>query len=479
MPPPSNPFREWFGIDQAMLSRVFGVLTANGADIADVYFQHRRTTVLEMQEGVIKRADTDVLQGVGLRVVNGDRTGYGFTEELTLPAMMAAARVAAEAVSGNARVPPSGFLAAPTGKLYVVEVPWSDVAAERKVAILERLDGRVRAADPAVESVRISWLDVDERVLVATLDGRLVGDERPMTRLAIRATASRDGRQASGFANIAARDDVTWYTDARIDRLARDAVDRALIRFDAVPAPTGEMPVVLAAGTSGILLHEAIGHAFEADFADDGVSGYADRIGDRVADPGITLVDQGNLPGERGALNYDDEGTPSGRTVLVENGVLRSFVHDLMTARHSGVAPTGTGRRESYRFAPLPRMTCTFIENGPHNREEIVASIDRGIIAETFTTGQTEIGEGGFSFAVDTGWMVENGRISAPVRDCRLSGTGTDVLLGMSMAADDGRMDSGGWTCGKKGQQVPVSHGMPTVLVSSLTVTCAEDSHPA
>lgn len=468
--PPVDPFLAWFGVDEALVSRVFSVLTTNGAAAADIYFQYRRETVLEMQEGIVTRADSQLLQGVGMRVIAGAHTGYAYTEDLTLPAMENAARVAAGAMTGNPRASARGLAASPPGGLYVVEVPWSEVATEQKVALLERLDRQARAADPAVDAAVISWSDVDERVTIATLDGRLVGDERPMTRLALRVSAGRNGRRESGFANIAARAGLAWYTDERIDRLARAAVDRALLRFDAVQAPTGDMPVVLAAGSSGILLHEAVGHAFEADFNEDGASHYAGRLGEQIADHNVTLVDQGTLPRERGALNYDDEGTACRRTVLVRNGVLESWLHDSLTARRAGVPSTGSGRRESYRFMPMPRMTCTFIEDGPHTREEIIAAVDRGVIAETYTTGKVQVGAGGFTFAVDTGWLVEDGRVTAPVRDFRLAGIGADALSGVTMVGNDSRMDSGGWTCGKKGQQVPVSHGMPTVLVSSLGV---------
>ena len=468
--PPANPFLAWFGIDEAVSSRVFARLAAGGADSADLYFQHRRETTLEMQEGVVTRADSQILQGVGLRVVDGERTGYAFTEDLSVPAMENAARIAAGSISDHPGVPPADFVASPPGRLYVVERPWSQVATAQKIALLERLDRQARAADPSVESVVISWSDIDERVTVATLDGRLVGDERPMTRLAVRVSAKRNGREETGFANVAARAGVAWYSDDRIDRLAREAVDRALVRFDAVRAPVGDMPVVLAAGSSGILLHEAIGHAFEGDFAEEGDSHYAGRMGEKIADGSVTLVDQGTLPGERGSLNYDDEGTACGRTVLVDKGVLSSWLHDSLTARRAGVSPTGSGRRESYRFPPMPRMTCTFVEDGPHTRDEIIAAVDRGVIAESFTAGQVRAGEGGFTFAVSTGWLVEGGRITAPLRDFNLAGIGADALSGITMVANDGRMDSGGWTCGKKGQQVPVSHGMPTVLVSSLQV---------
>jgi TldD protein len=269
---------------------------------------------------------------------------------------------------------------------------------------------------------------------------------------------------------VAARREIGWYTEQRLLAIAREAVDRAMILFDARRPPEGEMPVILAAGTSGVLLHEAVGHGFEADFNRAGSSAYSDMLGRKVAAPLVTLVDQASLPGERGALNYDDEGNTAGRTVLVENGVARSYLHDTISAAQYGVKPTGSGRRQSFRFAPMPRMSCTFLEAGPHSREEIIAAVDRGIIAETFTTGQVQLGAGDYTFNVKNGWLVERGRVTAPVRDIILAGNGPELLQRITMVADDARLDAGGWTCGKNGQYVPVSQGMPTVLVAQMAV---------
>jgi TldD protein len=291
-----------------------------------------------------------------------------------------------------------------------------------------------------------------------------------MTRLSAQLAATRNGETQSGFSNIAAREEFSWYTNERVDRMVQEAVDRTLILFDAVRPPAGEMPVILAAGTSGILLHEAIGHAMEADFNRKGTSIYSDMIGKKVAEPFVTMVDQGTLPKERGALNYDDEGNACGRAVLVEKGVLRSYLHDTISARQYGVATTGSGRRESYRHTPLPRMTCTFMDDGPHTREEIIAAVPRGIIAETYTNGQVQLGAGDYTFYVKNGWLVEGGKVTAPRRDATITGNGPETLSQIAMAANDKTLDTGGWTCGKFGQLVPVSQGMPTVLVSHLTV---------
>lgn len=470
-PLPDEPFLQWFGIDPPALSRVFAVMTARGADFADIYLQHRRETVLKMDEGIVSRADTRIDQGAGLRVVAGDRSGFAFTENLTPEALRLAAREAAEALTGTALVsPPGNYETAPEGDLYRIAVPWSDIGADRKLPIVERLDRQARSADPAVDRVSISWSDVDERVTIASHDGRLVGDQRPMTRLSVQVTVTRGGRSEHGFANVSARDGIDFYTDSLVDQLAQEAVNRALVRFDAQSVTSGNMPVILAAGTSGILLHETIGHAFEADFVQDGVSQYSGSMHERIADASVTLVDQGTMPHERGALNYDDEGNACRRNVLVENGTLRSYLYDTRTARRAAVSTTASGRRESYRFEPIPRMTCTYLENGPRTREEIIASVDLGVIAETYTAGQVEPGRGEFSFRVATGWLVENGRITAPVSDFRVAGDGPETLRAITMVANDGRMDSGGWTCGKKRQRVPVSQGMPTVLVSSMAI---------
>jgi TldD protein len=469
-PTPENPFMAWFGIDEATIARVMAELTANGADTADLYFQHQRSNNLSMEDGIVSSANSGISQGVGLRVVIGEQTGYAFTEDLTLPSMLAAARTAAAVANGSAVVAPQAFNPLKTGDLYTTELPWSDVGIDQKLPILKHVDAQARKADPAVQKVSVNWADADDRVLIATLDGHLITDHRPMTRLTALVTATRDGETQSGYSNIAARQDFSWYTEERINKMVGEAVDRTLILFEAKRPPAGEMPVILAAGASGILLHEAIGHGMEADFNRKGTSIYSDMIGKKVAEPFVTIVDQGTIPRERGALNYDDEGNKCGRTTMVEKGVLRSYLHDSISSRQYKVGTTGSGRRQSYQYAPMPRMTCTFMEDGPHTKEEIVAAVDRGIIAETYTNGQVQIGAGDYTFYVKNGWLVEGGRITAPIKDVNIIGNGPESLKRISMVANDARLDTGGWTCGKNGQMVPVSQGIPTVLVSSMTV---------
>jgi TldD protein len=467
---PINPFLAWFGIDEAVLRAVMAELTSRGADAADLYFQYARTNSIALEDGLISRASSRVDQGVGLRVVIGDQVGFAITEDLTKEAMLAAARTAATIASGSSAAPAPSFRTKGPGHFYEVTVPWSEVGIDRKLPILTRAEALVRAKESAVDKVSVSWSDVDERILVADLRGNIVTDHRPMHRLWVSTTATKNGVTQANGSNVSGRQGIEYLSDEKLGEVAQQAIDRTMVLFDARRPPSGEMPVILTAGASGILLHEAIGHGMEADFNRKNTSIYSDMIGKKIAPDFVTIVDDGTLPGERGALNYDDEGNACERTTLVENGVLRSYLHDDISARHYGVASTGSGRRESFRFPPMPRMRCTYMENGPHSKDEIVGAVQKGIIAETFTNGQVQIGAGDFTFYVKNGWLIEGGRITAPIKDCNIIGNGPDVLKKVTMAAADSKLDTGGWTCGKNGQGVPVSQGLPTVLVSSVTV---------
>ena len=467
---PENPFMTWFGVDQATAARVMSELTASGADAADLYFQHTRSNSLTLEDGIVSKANSGIQQGVGLRVVIGEQTGYAFTEDLTLPSMLAAARTASAIASGSRVAAPQSFNPLATGNLYTTSVPWSDVGIDQKLPILKFVEAQAKSMDPAIEKVAVYWADSDERVMIATLGGKLVTDHRPMTRVTVVVTAKKDGESQTGYANIAARQEFAWYGEERLTKMVREAVDRTMIQFEARRPPAGEMPVILAAGASGILLHEAIGHGMEADFNRKGTSIYSDMMGKKVAEPFVTVVDQATIPNERGALNYDDEGNRAGRTVMVENGILKSYLHDEISAKQYDLSPTGSGRRQSYKYAPMPRMSCTFMEDGPHTKDEIVAAIDHGIICETYTNGQVQIGAGDYTFYVKNGWLVEKGKITAPIKDVNIIGNGPESLKRITMVANDARLDTGGWTCGKNGQSVPVSQGIPTVLVSKMTV---------
>ncbi|MEM1414314.1 MAG: metallopeptidase TldD-related protein [Myxococcota bacterium] len=469
--PGTNVFAEWFGISQEDVKASLAALTQNGADQAELYFQHQRTSSIQYQDGIVASANTNVDQGVGLRCVVGDQTGYAFTEELSREAMVAAARTAASIARGSAVVAPEELRRRElAGQHYRVEVPWRDVGIDRKLPILRRAAEMAKRRDPAISKVELYWTDADERVLIADMHGNVHLDERPMARLYVNVMAERNGQRHANRSNVAARRGIEWITDAELEQVTREAVERTMILFEAGRPPAGEMPVVLASGPSGILLHEAIGHGMEADFNRKGTSIYADMIGQKVAEDFVTIVDDGTLEHERGALNVDDEGNPGQRTVLVDRGRLRTYMHDAISARHYGVAPTGSGRRQSFRHVVMPRMRCTFMEDGPHSRGEIIASVENGILAETFTNGQVQIGAGDYTFYIKNGYLIENGQLTRPIKDINIIGNGPETLRRITMAAADGHLDTGGWTCGKNGQTVPVSQGIPTVLVSRLTV---------
>ena len=467
---PDNPFMDWFGVDQSTVARVMSELTSRGADAADLYFQHTRTNRLTLEDGIVSNANSGIEQGVGLRVVIGEQTGYAFTEDLTMQSMLAAARTASAIASGSQVIAPQSFNPSQAGNLYTTTVPWSDVGVGQKLPVMKFIEQQAKSKDPAIEKVAVYWGDGDERVMIATLDGRLVTDHRPMARVTVVVTAKKGEETQSGYSNIAAREEFSWFSEDRLSKMVDEAVDRTMIQFEAKRPPAGEMPVILAAGASGILLHEAIGHGMEADFNRKGTSIYSDMMGKKVAEPFVTVVDQADIPRERGALNYDDEGNKAGRTVMVENGVLKSYLHDEISAKQYGIKPTGSGRRESYKHSPMPRMSCTFMEDGPHTKDEIIAAVDHGIICETYTNGQVQIGAGDYTFYVKNGWLVEGGKITAPIKDVNIIGNGPESLKRITMVANDARLDTGGWTCGKNGQSVPVSQGIPTVLVSKMTV---------
>jgi TldD protein len=391
---------------------------------------------------------------------------------VTEEAMLAAARTAAAIAAGSALAAPEAFsYRQETKGFYQIELPWSDVGIDQKLPKIRHVEALTRAADASIKKVSIQWVDNDERVLVVNQHGRIVTDHRPMARMYVVVTAERKGVTQTNSSNIAGRRGFDWFTDDQLATVSKEAVDRTMVLFDARRPPAGELPVILAAGASGILLHEAIGHGLEADFNRKATSIYASMLGKQIAPDFVTIVDDATVMNERGALNVDDEGNETERTVLVENGVLRSYLHDQISAEHYKVATTGSGRRESFRFAPLPRMRCTYMTNGPHTRDEIIASVKgTGIIAETFTNGQVQIGAGDYTFYIKNGWLVEDGKITAPIKDVNIIGNGPESLKRITMAADDTRLDTGGWTCGKDGQGVPVSQGLPTVLVSSMTV---------
>jgi len=460
-----------FGVTEALIAAVLREALGRGGEYADVYFQHRLSTSLGLEDGAINRGYASVELGVGVRTVKGDQTGYGFTEDLSREALLACARTAAAIADGPARTAPIELRVGPAlPQRYPVRRPWDEVSTEERLPLLAGVNERVFAADPRVKKVKVGLSDETCFVLVADSLGRVIEDVQPMTLLGASCIAEQGGKREMGGYNVAGRAGVEYYSPERLERIVREAVARTTILFEAVPSPVGELPVVLAAGSSGILLHEAIGHGMEADFNRKNVSIYADKIGKPIAKPFVNIVDDATNEGARGAINVDDEGNDAGRTDLVVDGVLTTYLHDSISAKHFKVAPTGNGRRESYRHAPLPRMRATYMLPGPHAKEEIIRSVKKGIYCVNFTNGQVNIGAGDFTFYVKNGWLIEDGKLTRPIKDVNIIGNGPKVLEKVDMVANDLEIDEGGWTCGKDGQSVPVSQGLPTVRVSSLTV---------
>jgi TldD protein len=459
-----------FGVDQAMLRAAFDKALSRGADWAELYFEHSISHHLGLEDGAVNRAYTTVSLGVGVRVVRGDQTGYAYTEELTREAVADAAAIAAVVADGPARDAPTAYTHQPLPDRYPVKQPWSGVGVSDKMPILTRINEGVFARDPRVVKVQVGFADSEGAILIVESTGKMSFDRQPMTRMTVSATAEQGARRESNFFNLAGREGFEFFTDARIEHLTEQVVDRTTFLFDASPAPAGTFPVVLAAGSSGILLHEAIGHGMEADFNRKGISVYSDKLGQKIAPKEVTIIDDGTRPNTRGAINVDDEGIIGQRTVLVEEGNLRTYMHDRISAAHYKVEPTGNGRRESFRHPPVPRMRNTYMLPGPHDPQEIIQSVKRGVYADTFTNGQVMIGAGDFTFYIKTGYLIEDGKLTRPIKDTNIIGNGPQVLADTDMVGNDFAFDEGGWTCGKDGQSVPVSLGMPTVRVKAITV---------
>lgn len=468
----SGYFAKNFGVDNELLEKLIAEGLDHGGDSAEVFLQHKVTQVVTYEDGQVNSASVRVDLGAGLRVLAGGQTGYAYTEELTKPeSLLLAARTASTIATSQETRRAEAFQPVEIQQeLYPSGRPWEDVPPEDAIALVQKLGEKVSQGDPSVVKATSRMLSSDDTVLIARSDGTIVEDHRPMTYLVASCVAERGGRRESNIFSRSARRGFDVYTDELVDEIAAEALRRTLLLFDAVPPPAGEMPVVLAPATSGILLHEAMGHGFEADFNRKNRSIFSTMLGKRICSEDVTIVDSGLIAEDRGAIHVDDEGIPGQRTVLVDRGVLTSYLHDRISAAHYGVAPTGNGRRQSFRFPPLPRMRVTFMESGPHDPEEIIRSVKRGLYVHDFGNGEVAIGAGDYSFYVRTGHLIEDGKLTQPVKDANLIGNGPDSLSKVTMVGDDSTIDRGTWTCGKDGQLVPVGMGLPTVLISSITV---------
>jgi len=447
-------------------------IMGRGMDYADLYFQQSRHEFWSLEDGVVRDGSYDIDAGVGVRAVHGEKTGFAYSDEITAVALMEAANSARVISRGSGSgqlkvVAPSTI----TDSLYPMENPLISTETENKVALLQSVDRWARAADPRVVQVMASLAAVYDLVLVAGSDGTLAADVRPLVRLNVSVIAEQNGRRENGSSGFGGRSGLSLLLDSgRAEHAAKEAVRQALVNLEAEDAPAGVMEVVLGNGWPGVLLHEAVGHGLEGDFNRKGTSAFSGRIGEQVASPLCTVVDHGSMEGRRGSLNIDDEGTPTGNTMLIENGVLKGYMQDKSNARLMGVSSTGNGRRESYAHLPMPRMTNTYMLAGEHAPEEIIASVNRGIYAVNFGGGQVDITSGKFVFSANEAYLIEKGKVKQPLRGVTLIGNGPEVMSNITMVGRDLALDPGIGVCGKEGQSVPVGVGQPTLKVSELTV---------
>jgi TldD protein len=461
-----------WGLSEADMARALGEIFTHKVDYADLYFQYTRSEGWSLEEGIVKTGSFSIGQGVGVRAISGEKTAFAYSDSLSADALLSSARAVrgiARQGAGKAKITARDSLA-PVHDLYPGIDPLLTLSAPDKVALLERIERMARARDPHVIQVMAGLGAEYDVILVAGSDGRLAADVRPLVRLSLTVIAERDGRREMGHAGGGGRSGLAYFTDDILRGYVEHAVHEALVNLEARPAPAGEMTVVLGSGWPGILLHEAVGHGLEGDFNRKGSSVFAGRIGERVASKGVTVIDDGTLPDRRGSLNVDDEGNATQRNVLIEDGILRGYMQDTMNARLMKTAATGNGRRESFAHLPMPRMTNTYMLGGDTPPEEILASVKRGLYAVNFGGGQVDITSGKFVFSASEAYMIENGKVTYPVKGATLIGNGPDAMTRVSMIGNDMRLDSGVGTCGKEGQSVPVGVGMPTLRMDGLTV---------
>ncbi|MEG1280302.1 MAG: metalloprotease TldD [Comamonas sp.] len=461
-----------FGLDDSHLARALADIRAHKVDDADLYFQYTRAEGWSLEEGIVKTGSFSIDQGVGVRAVAGEKTAFAYSDDISLASLLDAAHtvraIGAQSQSKQVRVP--GKKIALSRSLYPDLDPIATLDSTAKVKLLEKVEKLARAKDSRVKQVMAGLAAEHDVVLIARADGTLAADVRPLVRLSVTVIAESKNRREVGSAGGGGRFGLAYFDDEIIQQYVDEAVKAALLNLESRPAPAGEMTVVLGPGWPGVLLHEAVGHGLEGDFNRKGSSAFSGMIGQRVAAKGVTVLDDGTIADRRGSLNVDDEGQPTQRNVLIEDGILKGYIQDAMNARLMKVKPTGNGRRESYAHIPMPRMTNTYMLGGDKDPQEIVASIKKGLYATNFGGGQVDITSGKFVFSASEAYWVENGKIQYPVKGATIVGSGPECLKHVSMIGNDMRLDSGVGTCGKEGQSVPVGVGQPTMRIDSLTV---------
>lgn len=457
-------------VDAATAGRLLSVALSRGGDYADLFFEYSASGSISFEEGITRSAARSVGVGLGVRVQKGDATGYAYTEDLSIEAMQRAAATAARIASGGAEVRPIAIAPIAIADRYHLDVPSIAEPGPKKRELLERAAKAALAFDASVEKVQASFSEGLREILIFTSDGRMVHDVQPMLRFGVSVVAGRNGKRESGRSGGGGRVTLGYFDALSPEHHAEVAAKQALTLLDARPAPAGQLEVILAPGDSGILLHEAVGHGLEADFNRKRTSNYTDQIGQIVASELCSVVDDATIAQSRGAINVDDEGRTAERHVLIENGRLVGYLHDQTSARHFGVSPTGNGRRESFQSPPMPRMTNTILTRGPHDPEEMIRSVKKGIYASSFGGGQVDISNGDFVFSLTESYLIEDGKITAPLKGVNLIGNGPETLREVNMLGNDVVLSDGIWTCGKDGQSVPVGVGCPTVKIARITV---------
>jgi TldD protein len=461
-----------FGITERDLESYLSEALSAGGDYADLYFEYLSTSSIGIDEGIVKSASESVTLGVGIRVIAGERTGYAYSDDLSPEKIRKAARVAALIARGPASVVKTGFQEASKHNLYPMITSPHEVSLAERVDLVKRADAAARAYDHRVFQVIANYADSIREVLVASSDGRLSFDRQPMARMGVAALAREtDGVPQQGYSGGGGRVTLDFFLNEKTpEHFAKEAARQAIVQLSAVDAPAGESVVVLGPGWPGILLHEAVGHGLEADFNRKGVSAFSGRIGQQVASPLCTVIDDGTIGSRRGSLNVDDEGVPTQKNVLIENGILRGYLQDTLSARLLGSTSTGSGRRESYQHIPMPRMTNTYMLAGQSDPGDIIRSVQKGIYCTTFGGGQVDITSGNFVFQATESYLIENGKLTRPVKGATLIGNGPEALKYVSMVGNDLQLDEGIGICGKEGQSVPVGVGIPTVKIDKMTV---------
>jgi len=464
------PFRDYFGVDEQMMQRIFSLALSRGGDFCDLFFEHTIQNQITMEENIVKEGIKSISHGLGIRVVRGEGAGYAYTEEISFETMKEAALTAAAIADARATVGPVAVAPVPFTNRYPIENPMTGTALAQKIAWIEEAEAAARRYDKRVIKASVSLADELSTVQIATSDGKILRDTRPMLRFNVSVVAEENGNRQVGVSSGGGRIGNEYFSlKMSPGDHGADAARQAILLLGAADAPAGPMELILAHAESGVLLHETVGHPLEADFIRKGTSAYSNRVGDKVASELVTVIDNGTIANDRGSINFDDEGTVSSMTVLIEKGILRGYMHDRISAVHFGVPPTGNGRRESYKYPPAPRMTVTYLANGASDPEEILRSTRRGIYCKSFKGGEVDISNGDFVFVPVEAYLVENGHMTAPVKNLTIIGNGPDVLSKVTMVGSDLAISDGRWTCGK-GQHVPVGVGLPTIKISEVTV---------